>query len=39
VVRNKDSDFEKEIEVFSYPQPGVVTGNDWTPEIVALELI
>jgi hypothetical protein len=25
VVRNRDSNFEREIAVFSYPQAGVVT--------------
>jgi hypothetical protein len=34
VVRNRDSNFEHEIAVFSYPQKGVVTGTlvnqkDW----------
>jgi hypothetical protein len=27
VVRNRDSNFEREIAVFSYPQAGVVTGG------------
>ena len=27
MVRNRDSNFEREIAVFSYPQAGVVTGS------------
>jgi hypothetical protein len=27
VVRNRDSNFEREIAVFSYPQAGVVAGT------------
>ena len=27
MIGNRDSNFEREIEVFSYPQAGVVTGS------------
>jgi hypothetical protein len=29
VVWNRDCDFERQIEVLSYPQAGVVTGRSW----------
>ena len=35
MVRNRDSNFEREIAVFSHPQAGVVTGISYAAEILA----
>ena len=43
MVRNRDSNFEREIAVFSYPQAGVVTGgkdfvSEWPGQVYLIEL-